>query len=120
MHRTQDIFFDIIYWDPALKFAMDNGFKAPLSMLVIYDSYIHSGGIFDFLRRRFPEVPPRRGGDEKAWVKAYVRERHEWLLSKGGLLARTVYRTNCFMEQFQLENWDLTKPVDVIGKDVIE
>lgn len=96
MRTTQDAFFDKHYFQPAVQFAKNNGFTLPLSMLVIYDSYIHSGGILDFLRKRFPESPPKRGGDEKAWTKAYTQTRHNWLLSKGGLLAKTTYRTECF------------------------
>ncbi len=60
MRETQDEFFDKRYWKPAQKWFDKNGFQEPLSMLVIYDSYIHSGSIRSFLRRRFRAVPPAK------------------------------------------------------------
>jgi chitosanase len=73
MWATQDRFFDLAYFQPALKWAEANGFTLPLSMLVIYDSFIHGGGILSFLRSRFPEMTPTKGGDEKSWVLAMWR-----------------------------------------------
>src|SRR6266850_729578 len=55
MKSAQDEFFDERYYDPARNFFTANGFGLALSMLVIYDSYIHSGGILGFLRKRFPD-----------------------------------------------------------------
>ncbi len=65
MRETQDIFFDEVYWLPAMQWFERNGFKLPLSRLVTYDSYIHSGSIPMFLRKRFIEPPPAKGGNEK-------------------------------------------------------
>lgn len=115
MKKTQDEFFDKVYYQPAFKFFTDNGFTLPLSMLVIYDSYIHSGRIPDFLRERFPESPPVRGGDEKAWVKAYVKTRHEWLLGKGEPLSKTVYRTQVFSVAIAAGDWMLGSPLVANG-----
>ena len=115
MVKTQDEFFDKIYYQPAFKFFTDNQFSFPLSMLVIYDSYIHSGKIPDFLRQRFPESPPVRGGDEKAWIKAYVKVRHEWLLGKGEPLSKTVYRTQVFMTAMAAGDWMLGSPLVANG-----
>jgi chitosanase len=72
MRTTQDTFFDLIYYRPAFQFFDTNAFTFPLSLLVIYDSYIHSGKIPDFLRKRFGELPPAKGGDEEKWVTSYV------------------------------------------------
>jgi chitosanase len=115
MRQTQDVFFDKHYYQPAMKFCETNGFMLPLSMLVIYDSFIHSGGMLQFLRDRFEEVPPKKGGDEKAWIKAYVNTRHKWLESKGGILAKTVYRMECFSLQMVVGNWMLTQPISANG-----
>jgi chitosanase len=115
MRTTQDAFFDKHYFQKAVQFAKDNGFSYPLSMLVIYDSYIHSGGILQFLRNRFPESPPVRGGDEKAWVKAYTDTRHDWLISKGGILAQTIYRTQCFKMLMIAGDWTLANPISANG-----
>lgn len=60
MRSTQDEFFDLAYYKPAYEFFATNGFELPLSLLVIYDSYIHSGSIPQFLRKRFGEYPPAK------------------------------------------------------------
>jgi chitosanase len=65
MWRTQDRFFDKAYFQPAMNWATEHGFVEALSALVIYDSFIHSGGILGFLRRSFPEAPPVEGGKER-------------------------------------------------------
>ena len=117
MRDTQDTFFDEVYYTPAFEFFEANGFKLPLSMLVIYDSYIHSGSIKDYLRKRFAEVPPRRGGLEKAWIKAYVRVRHEWLSNHPNeILQKTNYRTKSFQREIERDNWDLALPIETQGE----
>lgn len=115
MIKTQDAFFDKVYYQPALKFFTDNGFTYPLSMLVIYDSYIHSGRVLDFLRKRFPESPPSGGGDEKAWVQAYVKTRHEWLSGKGEPLSKTIYRTQVFLTAIAAGDWMIGSPLVANG-----
>ena len=95
MERTQDAFFDRRYFQPALAWASENGFTQALSALVIYDSFIHSGSILSFLRSRFTEKTPAEGGDEKAWISAYVKARHDWLATHSKVILRaTVYRTS--------------------------
>jgi chitosanase len=85
-------------------------------MLVIYDSYIHSGRILDFLRKRFAEVPPVRGGDEKAWTTAYVKARHHWLSTHSSQPLRvSSYRTRGFLQQIELNNWLLDEKVMMNG-----
>lgn len=115
MHDCQDEFFDRRYWMPALNWAKGNGFEKALSMLVIYDSFIHSGGILDFLRNRFAAVPPARGGKEEDWVKQYVDTRKSWLLGKGGLLAKTIYRMETMQDALKKGNWDLSQPLRANG-----
>jgi len=116
MVTAQNIFFDRYYWEPALKWSIDNGFTEALSMLVIFDSFIHSGRILEFLRKRFPAVPPSKGGTDHEWIGQYVEARHQWLLNHSdALLRKTVYRTRCFMEQMETGNWDLSKPISANG-----
>ncbi|GAB2594559.1 chitosanase [Spirosoma areae] len=116
MRSTQDEFFDILYYTPALLFFTGLDFTLPLSLLVIYDSFIHSGGVPPFLRERFPELPPAKGGDEKAWIKAYVKTRHEWLATNAKVILRkTIYRTRCFSEQINTNNWMLDHPAEANG-----
>ena len=110
MRRTQDEFFDLVYYNPAYEFFTKNGFELPLSLLVIYDSYIHSGSIPQALRKRFGEYPPAKGGDEKKWITSYVDIRHQWLkYHTNPILQRTIYRTQCFKDQIAAENWMLDK-----------
>jgi chitosanase len=108
MRTSQDEFFDSAYWRPAEDWFTSNGFILPLSMLVIYDSFIHSGRIRDDIRNRFPELPPAKGGDEKAWTTAYVQARHEWLKNhQRKILRKTIYRTQVFMNEISRNNWNL-------------
>lgn len=120
MRRIQDQFFEEVYFFPAMQWADDNGFTKALSALVIYDSYIHSGCIFWFLRQRFAENPPSMGGSEETWIEEYVRVRHDWLANhQKQVLRATVYRTQGFKEQISAGNWDLTTvPVRMNGVDV--
>lgn len=116
MQRLQDEFFDEVYFIPAYRWFKENGFTQPLSMLVIYDSFIHSGGILSFLRKRFDEVPPVKGGAEKAWIAAYVKTRKSWLANhSNSILRKTVYRMNTMQDCINDDNWDLSKPYKANG-----
>lgn len=120
MRSTQDRFFDEIYFRPAMKWADQNGFTLPLSALVIYDSFIHSGSILWVIRNKFQESPPAAGGNEQVWTQAYVNARQNWLASHPRPAVRgTVYRTQCFKREIQRGNWDLTQvPVNANGTKV--
>ena len=120
MKDTQDKFFDQFYWQPAVEFGKRNNFKLSLSMLVIYDSYIHSGSIPMFLRKRFKEFTPVNGGDEKKWIASYVDVRHQWLkYHEKPILRKTIYRTQVFINEMERVNWNLEKlPIDVNGVKV--
>lgn len=120
MGRIQDQFFQQVYFDPAMRWADDNGFVRALSALVIYDSYIHSGQILWLLRQKFPESPPAAGGQEQDWIRAYVTARHGWLSTHPRPAVRkSAYRTAAYLEQIAADNWDLAKtPVAINGTDV--
>lgn len=117
MQAVQDKIFEERYWIPAEKFFKDNGFTLPLSQLVIFDSYVHSGGILSFLRKRFPEVPPVKGGDEKKWIEQYVNTRHDWLATHKTVpvLRNTIYRTNCFKDLIKKNDWNLDGVINANG-----
>jgi len=120
MKKVQDKVFEDKYWIPALKFFNDNKFTHPLSMLCSVDSHLHSGSILAFLRSRFKEMTPLRGGDEKKWVSEYVRVRKAWLASHNTKVLRsTVYRMDCLIDAMKKNNWDLTQPVLANGTIVI-
>ncbi len=108
MRTTQDRFFDEVYWAPALAWCEHHKMVFNLSALVVYDSYIHSGRIPMFLRKRFTELPPLKGGDEKAWIRAYVGTRHQWLkYHSRPILRKTLYRTQTFINEIERDNWNL-------------
>ncbi len=116
MQQTQDRFFDIVYYMPALHFFDGYKFVWPLSLLVIYDSFIQSGGILSFLRQRFTETPPSMGGDEKIWTGSYVKVRQAWLQTNSNkILQGTIYRTRCLQNQIRNDNWALDQPVNANG-----
>jgi chitosanase len=120
MQRMQDDFFDQRYFEPAMQWADTNKFGLPLSALVIYDSFIHSGSILDFLRKRFPEVLPAKGGNEKTWIEEYVDVRQNWLATHTRkIVQKTVYRTQCFKREIARDNWDLSQvPINANGVSV--
>jgi hypothetical protein len=92
-----------------MKWASDNGFTLALSALVIYDSFIHSGSIRADIRARFSEVPPARGGEEKAWIRAYVNARNDWLLHHSRPAVRaSAYRTRDLAREIANGNWKLS------------
>jgi chitosanase len=84
---------------------------------VIYDTCIHSGpGGVANIRARFPEASPARGGDEKAWISAYIRARRAWLLSHPNpIVQKTVYRMDALEELVKKDCWDLKTPLVVRG-----
>lgn len=127
MHEAQEEFFLEHYMQPAVAWAEKNGFTDALSMLVIYDSFIQSGGILWFLRRRFSASPPANpGGNERDWIRSYVDTRHQWLKywgdgksGKSKLLRTSSYRTKALLFELQRGNWDLDQtPMYVNGVKV--
>lgn len=117
MQECQDVIFDSNYWLPAEGHAASLGITTALGHLVVYDTCIHSGpGGVAVIRARFPELPPVKGGDEKAWVRAYVNARRGWLsANKNALVQKTVYRMDAFNEMIKAGNWSLTTPTAVRG-----
>ena len=108
MRSSQDTFFDAVYFQPALRWANTNGFTRALSMLVIYDSFIHSGSILPTLRAHFAETPPSNGGREKVWIQQYVEVRQNWLANHpNSVLHSTIYRTRDMLREIGRDNWDL-------------
>lgn len=106
-----DEYYDRKYIQPALKWFNGNGFKLPLSFLTILDSTIHSGSILSFLRNRFSEVPPAKGGNEKAWILAYLRVRRAWLASHSNkILRNTTYRADFILKCASRDDWGLFEP----------
>lgn len=119
MQESQDQFFDEHYWKPAAKWFESNKFTLPLSMLVIYDSFIHSGSILGFLRNKFSASVPSKGGDEKEWITSYLKVRHEWLKNHSNpILRKTIYRTRDMLVAVEKENWDLKQIYHCNGENI--
>lgn len=115
MQKAQDEIFEEQYMNPALGHARSAGVKYALSVLVIYDTCIQSGpGAVSRMRNLFSEASPANGGDEKAWTKAYIRARQNWLLAfPNPLVQASHYRTKALMALADSDNWDLKLPARV-------
>lgn len=117
MQKAQDEIFEEQYMNPALGHAKAAGVVHPLSLLVIYDTCIQSGpAAVSRMRNLFNEACPANGGDEKAWTKAYIRARQNWLLAfPNPLVQGSAYRTKALMAIADADNWSLTTPLRVRG-----
>lgn len=119
MKETQDAFFDKHYWEPAKSWADKNGFKTNLAMLVIYDSFVHSGSILKFLRNKFSEKIPANQGSEKVWIEEYSKARLNWLKNHSNpILQKTIYRVENFLTAIKQENWDLSQTFVANGEKI--
>jgi chitosanase len=120
MQRAQDEVFDRDYFAPAVNLAQQIGLKTALGLLVVYDSCIHSGpGGVTMIRQKFAEKSPANGGDEKAWVLAYIRTRRNWLATHSmTVLHATVYRMDALKAIADAGNWDLATPLTVRGQRI--
>ena len=112
MRTAQILAADGLYFQPALDACDSLGLRLPLSLAVVYDSTVH--GSWAKVRRLVKLATPFEGGNEKAWVTAYVRKRHAWL-SASPRLAATAYRTKFFLDLIALGHWELELPLRVRG-----
>jgi chitosanase len=115
MHAAQDEVFDEQYFAPALNHANSIGATKALTVLVIYDTCIHSGpGGVTMIRNKFAAKSPANGGTEEEWVRAYINARRAWLLANANpLVQKTVYRMDALLELVNAKNWDLVLPFKV-------
>lgn len=112
---AQDQVFHEDYWLPAVAVADEVGLTSPLGMLVAYDSMVQSGlnGPLSMrkLRRQFSERSPKNGGNEAAWLSAYVRTRRAILSHHPKKAVRTsAYRTEALLDLCNEGNIGLTTP----------
>lgn len=113
MQKTQDEFFDRIYWTPALISADSIGISKPLGVTVVYDSKIH--GSFERIKNMTNEkFGKAEDMVEENWIKAYVETRRQWLANhSNALLHKTVYRMDTFLELIDEKKWDLPLPLNI-------
>jgi chitosanase len=121
MMGAQDKVFDRLYFTPALDYAESIGLVLPLSYSIVFDTYVHSGRArIDILRRTFPEMPPSRDGDERAWSTALLRARHGWLSAHPTPVIRgTAYRTQALLGLVAAGHWMLERPLVVRGVAIL-
>ncbi len=109
MRSAQDAVAFERYMRPAIDECARLGFTEPLSLAVVYDSMTH--GSWEKIRDR---VGLGDSNDERKWILAYVRERNAWL-RRVARLAKTAYRTEFFIRQAAIHNWELRRPLIVNG-----
>ena len=114
MQEVQDDFFSERFMAPALAKFKEFGFSNALSAAVIYDSYIHSGGLNMQARTEKTYGPPS-AAKEKEWIEGYAKTRKEWLSTHPNeLLHSTAIRLETFLRQMREGNWDLKMPLQVV------
>lgn len=117
MRRAQDKVFDEAYWRPCVDHCNAMELELPLSICLVYDTCIQSGSAaVSRMRRRFAQVPPSRGGDERTWALAYMRARRAWLANygePGHIVRRTVVRMDTLMKIAADDNWMLETPISI-------
>lgn len=111
MKGVQEDSFEEFYLSPAFRFCKTNNLSLPLSFLVVSDSYLHSGSVPDFLRKKFPATLPAKTLDgEKQWVTEYMNVRHDWLANHSNkLLRNTIYRTGYYKTLIKDNDWQLER-----------
>ena len=120
MQAAQDEVFDRVYFEPAVKHCNELGLRHALSLLVIYDTCIHSGPLrVQSHAAAIQPKSPMDGGDEHSWVAAYLAERREWLSrSANQLVRKTIYRPDALSKLIASKNWSLAMPFTCLGKTI--
>ena len=112
MQKAQDQVFDENYWVPAVQRGVAMNLTSALAYLALYDTCIHSGpSRIDALRKSFPERAPSTGGDEHAWVVAFLNARYNWLKANSNpLVQKSADRVTAILKIAQAGNWTLATP----------
>lgn len=127
MQTTQDNVFRRRLWEPTRTICQGAGLTHALSWLVVYDTVCQSGASRVATHRNdFPQLPPARGGDERAWTRAYIGTRLAWIrgfVSPRGaehtkLVRSTDYRAMALDALADAGQWGLIPPFRVRGVTV--
>lgn len=118
MRKTQDEFFDSVYWKSAERNAQNAGIHSALGVAVVYDSIVHGSWW------RIRDLTNERNGTlasigERNWITAYVNNRRNWLAGHSNrILRNTVYRMDAFQRLIALGQWNLELPLVVRGQEI--
>jgi hypothetical protein len=120
MRAAQEAVFARLYWEPAMAQCDALGLVEPLSRTAIYDLAIQSGlARLAQLRLAFPELPPYRGGDERAWTLSLLRARRAFLLrSTREVVRKSVYRVDALEQLAREGRWTLDAPFMVRSQTI--
>lgn len=132
MQRAQEEIGDEMYWHPAARQAEALGLRLPLSHLVVQDirNQMGAGGLLRLRRTgpdgeegrgvvAWPELPPSKGGDERAWTRALCRARLGWLdRHDDAEVRRSAYRGKALVQLAEGGAWELLPPIVVLKKTV--
>ncbi len=113
MKKVQEDFFDVHFWEPAMKRATGLGFVEPLSAAVVYDSFIQSGQL-----RPFPIGVDK--SNERNWIEQYCHKREPWLASLKSDARKSTYRPQTFLKLIEQNKWSLPLPLTVRGVVIME
>lgn len=113
MRKVQDDIYKRLFFDPAYHFFLAEGFTYPLSLLVLFDTFVHTGpNSMPLIRLKFKEPTPAFGGEEKKWIKGFIEAKRDYLLNIPKLV-KTVYRMDTFANAVANNNWELKKTLEV-------
>src|SRR5262249_17902578 len=127
--RAQDDLQDELYYQPSAKHSDSLGLRTALARTAIYDALLmHGGGddpdgLLALLERTRQEVggSPATGGDEAAWLSAFLRVRRPDLAPAStpetrAVWAKSVGRIDVFRTLADQGNWDLHGPIVLRGE----
>jgi chitosanase len=117
MQSAQDLFFSTVFLSPALSTCNAMGMTTPLSVGVVYDSFIQ--GAFNTIMTLANAQGSFSDIGEVQWIKNYLNARLAWFASNANpLLKNCVYRPQFFLDQIDKDNWTLALPFLVHGVSV--
>ena len=136
MQVAQDMIFNDVYWEPAVKAAGNNGITTPLGFALLYDTKIQGGMESVMSRARaqlgggIGDIVGEKEITEQAFLLAYAQQRKARLLglaksaqdkgktTRAKALRVSVYRCTGFIELIEADNLNVEGPsggVDIKG-----
>lgn len=116
MRTAQEQVFDELYMIPAARACARKGWSLPLSLAVVYDSFIQGGFVAVMASYKAATT-----ASEKDAVLGYIVARRKWLAgSKLPIVRKTVYRPDTFKQLASDGNWALDTPMKIQGQVIVE